>query len=105
MRYCVPMPTPSRGNRKSIHVRPPIDQHRFYAERAAELGIAVGSYAAMRLAQADGLPVPDFVVDELEKARRQRAEDAASRRAEQLSILEEDESDPVRRGMPLARSA
>lgn len=57
------------GERGYVPVRPPIDQRNTYAERAEALGISLGSWAVMRLAEAEGLPVPDYIQDELRKAR------------------------------------
>ncbi|MBF0816300.1 hypothetical protein E4U02_07735 [Microbacterium paludicola] len=95
----------NRGDRAYMPLRPPTDQQEHYKQKADELGISLGSYGVMRLAQAEGLPVPDYITDEIEQARRKRLNAAARRRTEQLSFLEVREDDTARGGQPLARTA
>ncbi|MCS5524754.1 hypothetical protein NY551_18625 [Curtobacterium flaccumfaciens pv. oortii] len=63
----------SRGRRVQLPTRVPEDHGEFYEARARELGIPVSSYVAMRLAQADGLNTPDYVLEELRVAEARRA--------------------------------
>lgn len=60
---------PYRGERTTISVRVPKDQHKVYEARAKALGLPVASYSAMRIAQHEGLDVPQFVIRELERTR------------------------------------
>lgn len=64
----------SKGDRSQIGVRPPTDQKLFYESRAAELGISLGTYAVLTLAEAHNLEIPQFVRDELAEARRKRGD-------------------------------
>ena len=86
--YGVVMPPKSRGERITIAVRAPLDQGTVYQERADALGIHYGTYATMVLAQAHNLPLPDFVVEELEKAKQARNAAAEERRSAQLAGLD-----------------
>ena len=108
------MPPKSRGDRDAFTVRPPADQGAVYREHAEKLGIPVGSYATMRLAEADGLPIPGYVLEEIEKAKLERAAAAEQRKQQQLSGLEEEQRSVAtararaaiaRKERPLARSA
>ena len=76
-----------RGERAAFTVRIPIAQNSVYEERAAALGIPIGSWVALKLAETEGLPTPDYIVDELKRAESRRAHQA-----------EQEE-------LPLARSA
>lgn len=76
------------GERGYVPVRPPIDQKQTYAKRADALGISLGSWAVMRLAEAEGLPVPVYIQEELAKAEARRK---ASRTQARLDI--DDEGD------------
>lgn len=64
--------TRPRGDRAAISMRVPIDQRAIYEARAAELGIPLSSWAAIKLAEAEGLPIPDYVADEIRKAEEKR---------------------------------
>ena len=110
------MGQPRKGTRGYIPLRPPVDQLAVYQQRADELGIALGSYSVMRMAEAEGLDVPDWVLDEIERAKKKRADEAeraAEERArQQIAGLEElPEQKPghpavlPRKERPLARSA
>lgn len=79
--------TRPRGERANITVRVPVDQHEVYSAHAAELGIPIGSYVALTLAKIEGLPIPDYIEEEIRKAASRRAHEA-----------EQEE-------LPLARSA
>lgn len=64
--------TRPRGDRAAISLRVPVDQRAVYEERASELGIPLSSWVAIKLAEAEGLPVPDYVQEEIRKAALQR---------------------------------
>lgn len=64
---------PSRGERSAISIRVPIDQRAVFEERAAALGIPLSSWSAIVLAEAAGLPIPDYVEKEIRKAAARRA--------------------------------
>lgn len=66
----------NKGERGFISVRPPTDHLAEYDELARDLGIPLGDYAVMRLAQAHGLPVPEYIEEEISRAASQR--DAAA---------------------------
>lgn len=79
--------TRPRGDRASLIVRTPVEQHEIYLAHANELGIPLGSWVALTLAKAEGLPVPEYIEEEIRKAASRRAQEA-----------EQEE-------LPLARSA
>ena len=56
---------PSRGDRSNVTVRVPVEHRAVYEARADELGIALGSWIALKLAEAEGLEVPDYLKREL----------------------------------------
>lgn len=61
-------------------------QHRLlYAREADELGIPFSSYVTLLAARGRGLPVPDYVLLDLEKAK-QKTEDAAVQAATQETL-------------------
>lgn len=68
---------------------------REYEARARDLGIPLGSWVVMCLAEQEGLPVPEYIEDELAKAAARRSADATQR---ELDIDAGGER-------PLARSA
>jgi hypothetical protein len=80
------------GERGYIPIRPPLDQKQTYSERAEALGISLGSWSVMRLAQAEGLPVPDYINDELARGAARRESLAA-----QAQFDLEDGGGPVAR--------
>jgi len=49
-----------------------VDQKAFYEERAAEAGLPLSDYVAVLLAQAHGLPVPDYIVRAAPDAHHQQ---------------------------------
>jgi hypothetical protein len=67
---------PPRGERAAFTVRFPVAQNAVYEERAAELGIPIGSWVALRLAQVEGLPVPAYIEEEIKRAESKRAHEA-----------------------------
>ncbi len=97
-RYVVPMSITGGSGRKHlgergyIPIRPPLDQKQTYSERAEALGISLGSWSVMRLAQAEGLPVPDYINDELARGAARRESLAA-----QAQFDLEDGGGPVAR--------
>lgn len=66
-----PGPKP-RGDRGTVASRVPVDQKAFYEERAAEAGLPLSDYVAVLLAQAHGLPVPDYIVRAAPDAHHQQ---------------------------------
>lgn len=82
----------SKGDRAQIGVRPPTPQKRFYEARAQELGISLGTYAVLRLAEVHNLEIPEFVREELAQAAERRRNG-------------EDELDLGGGSLPMARSA
>lgn len=79
-----PGPRP-RGDRRSISMRVPKLHYEHLKEHAQQAGIPITSYVVLLLSQHEGLPVPEYVQEELDKAHE-----------------DEDESE---RSLPLARSA
>lgn len=77
--------TRPRGNRTAITVRVPDEQYAEYASQAEELGIPIGSWAAIVLARSQGLEVPEYIRTEIRKAKERRLADEASR-AEELAM-------------------
>ena len=63
---------PSRGDRRQFPLRPPRQHYDTFKAHADELGIPLGSYVLLRLSEAEGLPIPDFVRRHLDKARARR---------------------------------
>lgn len=66
-----PGPVP-RGERVTLLSRPPADQHAVYHDAAEALGIPISSYVAMRMAELHGLEIPDFVHEDLRRAKARR---------------------------------
>lgn len=89
-----------RGARTSINARIPDDQYAIYDAAALKLGIPIGSYITMRLAENHGLPVPEYVLDEIETARVRREQELHQNGAQPFDLPIDDEG-----GVPLARSA
>jgi hypothetical protein len=83
------------GERGYVPVRPPIDQKHLYEERARSLGISLGSWAVMRLAEAEHLPVPEYIQDEIARAKARREADLTQ------PALDIDDG---RGGLPMARA-
>ena len=78
--------TRPRGKRSAITVRVPDDQYEIYAQQAAAIGIPIGSWVAIQLAQTKHLDIPSYITAEITKAEeRRKAEEAA--RAEELHML------------------
>ncbi len=78
-RYGVPMSEPERkagrkklGERFVVSSRPPVDDKTEWARQADELGLTLGSFVILTVNTAIGLDVPDFVLDELARAKAQR---------------------------------
>jgi len=67
---------PARGERHPHTVRIPVTQNAHYEERAETLGIPIGSWIVLKLAESEGLPVPDYIQKELRKAEAERAAEA-----------------------------
>ena len=57
-------------------MRVPVDQRTVYEEQAAALGIPLSSWVALKLAEAQKLPIPDYVQEEIRKAQARRALEA-----------------------------
>lgn len=91
---------PSRGARKGVVARVPEDHYAVYNAEAAQLGIPIGSWATMQLAKLYNLPVPQYVLEEIEDAAYRRAAEAAQASRDQLAGL-----DALEGSRPLARSA
>lgn len=53
-------------------VRVPVDHHADYEQQAAEMGIPLGSWVTLQLAELRGLAVPDYIYEEIEAARERR---------------------------------
>lgn len=64
-----------KGDRSQLTFRLPTKQRASYEARAAELGITIGSWIVLTLAQAEGLPIPDYIQTELRKAEQHRNEE------------------------------
>ena len=78
--------TRPRGKRTAITVRVPDDQYELYSREADELGIPIGSWAAIQLAHAQGLEIPQYITEEIRKATERRSvQDHAH--AEELPML------------------
>lgn len=93
-----------RGARKNLLSRIPDDQYAVYEAESERLGIPIGSYTTMRLAEIHNLPVPDYILEEIRVAAERREAAAAKRRAsaarDQIAGF-----DSLEGGQPLARSA
>lgn len=61
-----------RGERTTVTLRVPNEIKEIYEARAAALGIPIGSWCILAISDKEGLPVPNFVFDDLEQARRLR---------------------------------
>ncbi|CAM5535910.1 hypothetical protein [Leifsonia shinshuensis] len=67
----------SKGERKAHSVRFPADHFDAYLEHADELGLDLGSYIVYRMAEAEGLALPNWLREELaanERVRREQVE-------------------------------
>ena len=62
----------SYGERSPVSSRPPEDDKAVWQKSADELGIALGSYVILVVNEKNNLPIPDFVLDEIEKAQKVR---------------------------------
>ncbi|WP_337007231.1 hypothetical protein [Microbacterium sp. LB12] len=89
-----------RGARKNLLSRVPDDQYAVYEAAAERLGIPIGSYSTMRLAEIHNLPVPDYILEEIRAAADRRAAAAAKASRDQIAGF-----DSLEGGRPLARSA
>ncbi|MFH8253015.1 hypothetical protein ACH3VR_21795 [Microbacterium sp. B2969] len=78
----------------------PDDQYAVYEAEAERLGIPIGSYSTMRLAEIHHLPVPDYILEEIRAAADRRAAAAAKASRDQIAGF-----DSLEGGRPLARSA
>lgn len=92
----------SKGERGFISVRPPVapvDHVAVYKKQADALGLDLGDYCVMVLAQAHDLAVPDYITGALEDARKEREREARRTGAQPLFNVDSQG------GRPLARSA
>jgi len=89
-----------RGARTNLLSRVPNDQYAVYEAEADRLGIPIGSYTTMRMAEIHKLAVPDYILEEIRIAAERRAAAAAQKSRDQLAGL-----DTLEGGRPLARSA
>ena len=89
-----------RGARKNLLSRVPDDQYEVYEAEAHKLGIPIGSYNTMRMAELHNLPVPQYILDELQRAKERRELEAREAARDQIAGL-----DALGGGQPLARSA
>lgn len=89
-----------RGARKNLLSRVPDDQYAVYEAAAERLGIPIGSYSTMRLAEIHNLPVPEYILEEIRAAADRRAAAAAKASHDQIAGF-----DSLEGGRPLARSA
>lgn len=92
----------SKGERGFISVRPPVGHLAVYQERAESMGLSLSDYVVLALAQSHDLPVPDYIIEELEKVRTKREAERSNTGAQQLDF---PVSKRLQRGRPLARSA
>lgn len=56
-------------------MRVPDEQYAEYVKNAEDLGIPIGSWAAIILAESRGLEIPDYIKTEIDKARERRLVD------------------------------
>ncbi|MBS1908097.1 hypothetical protein MZK47_14060 [Microbacterium aerolatum] len=89
-----------RGRRRQLMSRVPDDQYAVYEAEAHKLGIPIGSYATMELAKLHKLPIPQYILDELKRAKERREAEAREAARDQIAGL-----DSLEGGRPLARSA
>jgi hypothetical protein len=61
--------TPSKGPRKPSMVRAPDQHHARYLQESQRLGLPLGDYLVLVLAQAHGLQVPDYIERKLDKGQ------------------------------------
>lgn len=76
--------TRPRGNRSAITVRVPDDQYEIYAKEAATLGIPIGSWVAIQLAQTKHLDIPPYITAEIVKAEERRKADEREKERDML---------------------
>ncbi|MDO8383952.1 MAG: hypothetical protein Q7T17_13375 [Microbacterium sp.] len=77
--------TRPRGNRTAITARVPDEHYAQYFREAEDLGIPIGSWATIVLAESRGLEIPEYIKAEISKAAARR--DAAHRaHAEELPL-------------------
>lgn len=77
----------SKGIRSPIAVRPTPDLKALYEERAAEMGIPLSSWVLLHLNRQLDLPVPPFVIADLEHAAETRENIAARDELEGMEEL------------------
>ncbi|MDN5666870.1 MAG: hypothetical protein L0G87_00565 [Renibacterium salmoninarum] len=61
---------PSKGTRVELSGYVPEDQGAIYEQRRQELGLSMADYVALRMAQAEGLPVPEYISNVIDINRR-----------------------------------
>lgn len=80
------MPQQYLGDRKKTTIALPSDHYEVYLRAAEAMDLDVGKYITMQMAQAKGLPVPDYVWEFQDRQREKRREagekEAARRRRE-----------------------
>ncbi|BAE45952.1 MULTISPECIES: hypothetical protein [Rhodococcus] len=63
------MGRPSKGARRCLSVRAPLNQAEVYERRADELGIDLGDYWVLVMARASNLDIPDYILKKLDPER------------------------------------
>lgn len=66
-------------------MRVPGDHAETYKQRADDLGIPLSSWITLALAEHEGLPVPDYVQKEINKASAERK---AREREQEINMLD-----------------
>jgi hypothetical protein len=77
--------TRPRGSRTAITVRVPDEQYARYAREAEKLGIPIGSWAAIVLAESQHFEIPQYIKTEISKAAERRNADQRTH-AEELPL-------------------
>lgn len=67
-------PPKGGGDRAQLIARVPTGHAEHYREQAAQMGIPLSDYVALKLAEGAGLPVPAYIADQL-AAKLREAQD------------------------------
>ena len=71
--YSDRMPQQYKGERTVVSVRIPDDQKLDYERIARELGIHLGTYVTIVMAEHHNKPIPQFALEEVKVASRRKA--------------------------------
>lgn len=66
---------PGKGRRSMMAARAPEEQAEHYFALASELGLPLSDWIVLTLAESTGLPVPQYILAEVDAFRRSQDQD------------------------------